>query len=103
MEMGLNKGVYYYQCDLQSIFNTLVKTLKQCNIGCKIGNSCLGVFGYANDLTLLSPSLTGLKMLNTYKVYAKDYNIHIINKLKNTKSKWQSIKHVIRNTYRLYT
>ena len=45
-------------------------------IGCKIGNSYLGVFGYADDITLLCASLTGLKeMLNTCEVYAKDYNI----------------------------
>ena len=39
----------------------LLKPLKQRNIGCQIGNSYLGVFGYADDLTLLCPSLTGLK------------------------------------------
>ena len=41
--------------------DNLLKTLKQRNIGCKIGNSYLGVFGCAGDLTLLCPSLTGLK------------------------------------------
>ena len=56
--------------------DNLLKTFKQRNIGCKIGNSYLGVFGYANDLTLLCPSLTGLKeMLHTCEDYAKDYNI----------------------------
>ena len=56
--------------------DNLLKTLKQRNIGCKIGSSYFGVFGYANDLTLLCLSLTGLKeMLNTCEVYAKDYNI----------------------------
>ena len=56
--------------------DNLLKTLKQRNIGCKIGNSYLGVFGYADDLTLLCPSLTGLKeMLKTCEVYAEDYNI----------------------------
>ena len=56
--------------------NNLLKTLKQRNIGCKIGNRYLAVFGYADDLTLLCPSLTGLKeMLNTCEPYAKDYNI----------------------------
>ena len=29
--------------------DNLLKTLKQRNIGCKIGNSYLGVFGYADD------------------------------------------------------
>ena len=56
--------------------DNLLKTLKQRNIRCKIDNSYLGVFGYADDLTLLCPSLTGLKeMLNTCEAYAKDYNI----------------------------
>ena len=36
----------------------------------------LGVFGYADDLTLLCPSLAGLKqMLNVGEDYAKVYNI----------------------------
>ena len=41
--------------------DNLLKTLKQRNIECKIGDSYLGVFGYADDLTLLCPSLTGIK------------------------------------------
>ena len=32
-------------------------------IGCKIGNSFLSVFGYADDLTLLCPLLAGLKQM----------------------------------------
>ena len=36
----------------------------------------LDVFGYADDLTLLGPSLAGLKqMLNVCEDYAKEYNI----------------------------
>ena len=37
--------------------DSLIKTLKQRNIGCKIGNKFLGEFGYADDLTLLCPTL----------------------------------------------
>ena len=56
-------------------FDSLIKTLKQRNIGCKIGNKFL-VFGYADDLTLLCPTLSGLQeMLNVCKDFAKDYNI----------------------------
>ena len=56
--------------------DSLIKTLKQRNIGCKIGNKFLGVFGYADDLTLLCPTLSGLEeMLNVCEDFAKDYNI----------------------------
>ena len=56
--------------------DNLIETLKQRNVGCKIGNKFLGVFGYADDLTLLCPTLSGLReMLNICEDYAKDYNI----------------------------
>ena len=56
--------------------DNLTKILKQKNVGCKIGNKFLGVFGYADDLTLLCPTLSGLReMLNTCEDYVKDYNI----------------------------
>ena len=56
--------------------DNLIIQLRKLNIGCKICNPFLGVFGYADDLTLLCPSLAGLKqMLNVCEDYAKEYNI----------------------------
>ena len=56
--------------------DSLIRTLKQRNIGCKIGNKFLGVFGYADDLTLLCPTLSGLQeMLHLCEDFAKNYNI----------------------------
>ena len=56
--------------------DNLIIQLRNLNIGCKIGNSDLGVFGYVDDLTFLCPSLAGLKqMLNVCENYAKEYNI----------------------------
>ena len=56
--------------------DNLLKNLRQRNIGCKIGTTYLGVFGYADDLTLLCPSISGLKeMLKICEDYASDYNI----------------------------
>ena len=56
------------------IDNLIIQLWK--HIGCIIGNSFLGVFGYADDLTLLCPWLAGLKqMLNVCEDYAKEYNI----------------------------
>ena len=63
-------------CLLGVYLDSLIKTLKQRNIACKIGNKFLGVFGYADDLTLLCPTLSGLQeMLNVCEDFAKDYNI----------------------------
>ena len=56
--------------------DNLLKDLRQRNIGCKIGATYLGVFGYADDLTLLCPSISGLKgMFKICEDYASDYNI----------------------------
>ena len=33
--------------------DNLIKILKQRNVGCKLVNTFLGVFGYADDLTLV--------------------------------------------------
>ena len=56
--------------------DNLIKRLKDSNIGCKIGNNCVGVFCYADDLTLISPTLTGLKcMLAICENYADEYKI----------------------------
>ena len=61
---------------INNTINNLIIQLKKPNIGCKIDNSFLCAFGYADDLTLLCPSLAGLKqMLNVCKDYAKEYNI----------------------------
>ena len=56
--------------------DNLLKNLRQRNIGCEIGATYLGVFGYADDLTLLCPSISGLnEMLKICEDYASDYNI----------------------------
>ena len=64
--------------------DNLIIQLRKLNIGCKIGNSDLGVFGYVDDLTFLCPSLAGLKqMLNVCENYAKEHNILFILLLRN--------------------
>ena len=55
--------------------DNLIKRLKDSNIDCKIGNN-VGVFFYAERLTLISPTLTGLKcMLTICETYADEYKI----------------------------
>ena len=56
--------------------DSLIKRLKDSNIDCKVGNNYVGVFGYADDLTLINPTLTELKsMLAICENYADEYKI----------------------------
>ena len=54
----------------------LLEKLKNKGIGCHIGHHFVGVLGYADDLILLCPSVTGLKeMIRTCEEYADEHNI----------------------------
>ena len=56
--------------------NELIEILRKNNIGCRYGSEYMGVFCYADDLSLLCPSFTGIKeMLKTCEDYAIKYNI----------------------------
>ena len=53
-----------------------IKSFKDSNIGCKIGNNYVGVSCYAEDLTLISPTLTGLKCMRAIcENYSDEYKI----------------------------
>ena len=43
------------------ICNKLIEILRNYNIGCRYGNHYMGVYCYADDLSLLSPTFTGLQ------------------------------------------
>ena len=54
----------------------LLEKLKNKGIGCHIGHHFVGVLGYADDLILLCPSVTGLKeMIRTCEEYADEHDI----------------------------
>ena len=56
--------------------DNLIKRLKDSNIGYNIGNNYVRVCCYADDLTLINPTLTGLKcMLSICENYADEYKI----------------------------
>merc|ERR1712215_655498 len=58
------------------VVDDLLEKLKQNGIGCHIGHLFAGVFGYADDLILLSPLLTGLKnMIKICEEYAAEHDI----------------------------
>ena len=54
----------------------LLEKLKINSIDCHFENHFVGVFGYADDIILLCPSITGLmKMIRTCEDYAKEHDI----------------------------
>ena len=56
--------------------NKLIEILRTPNVGCRYGSQYMGVYCYADDLSLLSPSFTGLQeMLRLCELYAVDHNI----------------------------
>ena len=56
--------------------NKLINKLRNSNIGCKIVNQYVGVFCYADDISLVCPSITGFKqVLLLCETYAEKYNI----------------------------
>ena len=56
--------------------NKIIEILRKCNIGCRYGNHYMGVYCYPDDLSLLSPTFTGLQeMLKICELYANNYDI----------------------------
>ena len=54
----------------------MIARLQASGLGCNIGRSYIGIIGYGDDLTLLSPSVNALsKMVGICVKYAKEYDI----------------------------
>ena len=54
----------------------LLEKLKINGVGCHIGHHFIGALGYADDIVLICPSLSGLRdMIKICEDYAKDHNI----------------------------
>ena len=76
----LTNGVKQGSCISPAFFsvylNRLIEILRKVNIGCRYGSEFMGVYCYANDLSLLGLSFTGIKeMLRTCEIYAEEHKI----------------------------
>ena len=59
--------------------NKVIVNLRNSNIGCRYRSEYMGVFGYADDLSLLCPSFSNIKeMLNICEQFA-NYNKILFN------------------------
>ena len=76
----ISNGVKQGGCISPTFFsvylNGLIEKPRKNNIGCRYGSEFIGVFYYADDLSLLCPSFTGIKeMLRTCEIYADEHKI----------------------------
>jgi len=54
----------------------LLTLLRKSNLGCHVGSNYIGALGYADDITLISPSLRALnEMLSICTSFAEEYNV----------------------------
>ena len=86
-QYSISNGVMQGGClpTLFSIYlNVLIDVLRSSNICCRYGNHYIGVYCYADDIGLLSPTLSGLKeMLKLCEDYASKHKI-ICNAIKHS-------------------
>ena len=55
------------------VLDGLIQKLKHSDIGCHMGRTYCGVFGYADDMAIVSPTLFGLRqMIEICKEYASE-------------------------------
>ena len=79
-QYSISDGVKQGGCLSPTLFsiylNDLIGVLRSFNIGCRYGNHYMGVYCYADDIGLLSPTLFGLKeMLKLCEDYALKHKI----------------------------
>ena len=73
---GVKQGVVLSPILFSIYMDKLIKQLRNSIIGCKIVNQYVGVFCYADDISLVCPSITGLKqMVLLCETYVEEYNI----------------------------
>ncbi len=77
---SITNGVKQGGCLSPTLFSVyldkLIDILRQSNIGCRYGSHYMGVYCYADDLSLLSPTVTGIReMLHICEKFASRYNI----------------------------
>ena len=92
MRNGVRQGAVLSPTLFCFYMNDLFSLLRESGAGCCIDDYYAGVFGYADDLLLLSPSRDGLqKMLNIAQDYANEHKIAFSTDTNPQKSKTKGI------------
>ena len=75
---GLRQGAVASPSFFNIYINDMFKILRNSRIGCHIGRLYYGCLGYADDISLISPSRQGLqKMINIVSEYCNEHGIEI--------------------------
>ena len=77
----ISNGVKQGGCMSTTLFSIyldkLLGILQKSNVGCRYGNLYMGAFCYADDISLLSTTVSGLKdMLKICERYVNKYKMH---------------------------
>ena len=80
---GVQQGGVLYTILFSIYIDSLLQKLKVSCLGCHVGRIFADAFAYADDLALVSPSLSGLRqMIQTCEQYAMEYSI-VFNPVKS--------------------
>ena len=81
---GVKQGGVLSSMLFSLYIDPLLQKLKQSGVGCHINGNFMGVLSYADDITLICPSIWGLnKMLKICNTFSKNNSI-LFNKKKTT-------------------
>ena len=73
---GVKQGAVLSPILFNVYMDELLKRLKDSKIGCHIGHHYAGALSYADDLTLIAPSVTAVKkMLRICEEFSAEYNV----------------------------
>ena len=75
---GLRQGAVASPTFFNVYINDLFDTFRKSNLGCRIGDHYFGILGYADDISLISPSRKGLQdMIDKVSKYCASHGITI--------------------------
>ena len=80
IENGTRQGSVLSPCFFAIYVDDLFDELRRLGVGCYLGNIFFGAAGFADDIVLLAPSRTAMKiMLETSEAFAKKNNLLFFN------------------------
>ena len=89
---GVRQGAVASPLFFNIYMDKLFDDILQSGLGCHIGNYSYSILGYADDLTLLSPSVEGLqKMISMVEMYCTEHGLKISVDADPIKSKTKCI------------
>ena len=76
LDNGVKQGGVLSPILFSMYIDSLLEKLKESGLGCHVGRTFAGAFAYADDIALVSPSLSGLRlMIHICEQYAMEYSI----------------------------